>query len=60
MSVYKEKSPCFGCVERSVKCHSTCEKYKAWKATGVEPKQPTFYQAKRFAKTGNSAQRKPK
>lgn len=22
---------CYGCEERSISCHSTCEKYKEWK-----------------------------
>jgi len=22
--------PCYGCQERTVGCHGTCEKYKAW------------------------------
>jgi hypothetical protein len=28
----KEYSPCYGCSEWKVGCHSTCESYKAYKA----------------------------
>lgn len=25
-------TPCYGCLERNVGCHGTCEKYKSWEA----------------------------
>lgn len=27
-------SPCFGCVDRVMLCHSTCERYKSYKREG--------------------------
>lgn len=60
MKVYEGKSPCWGCAKRMQNCHPTCKDYNDWVATGVEPEQPTFYKAKRFSKTGNSVQKKPK
>ena len=29
----KEYSPCYGCSDREVGCHSTCESYKVYKAS---------------------------
>jgi hypothetical protein len=25
-------TPCYGCLERNVGCHGSCEKYKSWEA----------------------------
>ena len=60
MTIYNGNAPCFNCTERSADCHSTCQKYKEWKATGVEPIKEPFYNAKRFERLSNSVRKKPK
>ena len=36
------KCPCYGCQERSVDCHSKCEKYKTFVANRVTPPKKVY------------------
>lgn len=36
-----KNAPCKGCEKRDVKCHSTCEEYKAWKSAIDAEKEAT-------------------
>lgn len=36
MKAYSEMCPCKGCSNRNAKCHGKCEKYVAWKNSGIE------------------------
>ena len=38
----KPKAPCQGCTDRALGCHSTCEKYKEFRA-----KQEVIYKARK-------------
>ena len=35
----KEMNPCYGCSKRTVKCHSSCEKYKSYTKDSEERKK---------------------
>lgn len=49
MKVYKGKSPCYKCDRRNATCHSNCQEYKDWQATGIEEPAKT-YRAKKTQK----------
>lgn len=54
MKIYGDNCPCKGCNERTIECHSKCEKYRQWVNNGFvvddnkwfsNAKQKWYYQS---------------
>ena len=57
--IYDGICPCKDCSKRQVGCHTKCDDYKGWQATGVEVEKKPYVNMAKYKRRSTKIWKKP-